>query len=81
MHRKNAFALPVRNGGLNLVDPAAFVETQYRNSLKVTKPLTDLIIAQCFEYPYKTLLKQLSMKKEIKLQRCKLGQTWGNSNM
>ena len=50
------FALPVQDGGLNLVDPAAFAETQYRNSLKVTKPLTELIITQCFEYPYETLL-------------------------
>ena len=38
------FALPVQDGGLNLDNPAAFAETQYRNSLKVTKPLTDLII-------------------------------------
>ena len=34
------FALPVRDGDLNLIDPAAFAQTQYRNSLKVTKPLT-----------------------------------------
>ena len=44
------FALPVRVGGLN-INPAAFSETQYQDSLKVTGPLSELILNQNSEYP------------------------------
>ena len=66
------FALPVRVGGLNLINPAAFSETQYQDSLKVTGPLSELILNQSSEYPYETLSEQLSAKNEIKLRRRQL---------
>ena len=71
------FALPTRVGGLNLIDPAAFSEIQYQDSVKVTCPLSELILNQSSEYPYETLLEQLSAKKEIKLRRRQLSDEAG----
>ncbi len=49
------FALPARAGGLNLPDPTSFSNTQYEDSMKVTAPLTELILIQSKDYPYEVL--------------------------
>ena len=69
---RHLFGLPARAGGLNLPDPTPFSSSQYRDSLKVTAPLTELIIAQSLDYPYEALCKQLDAKNDIKLARRKL---------
>ena len=57
------FALPTRVGGLNLINSAAFSDTQYQDSVKVTGPLTESILDQSKEYSYEVLSQQLSAKK------------------
>ncbi len=66
------FALPARAGGLNLPDPTSFSNTQYEDSMKVTAPLTELILIQSKDYPYEVLCKQLDAKNNIKSNRRKL---------
>ena len=60
------YGLPVRSGGLNISNPAVFSSTQYQDSLKVTKPLVDLILSQKNSYSYEAFSEQLSAKKDIK---------------
>ena len=63
------FSLPACAGGLNITNPAAFSSTQYEDSLRVTRPLVDLILTQSNEYPYEVLLDQMSAKNDIKARR------------
>ena len=67
------FALPARSGGLNINNPVAFSSNQYQDSLKVTKPLVDLILNQMKEYSYDTLTKQITAKRDVKNKRRQLG--------
>ena len=66
------FALPARAGGFNLPDPTSFSTTQYRDSKKITAPLTELILVQSCDYSYDALCEQLEAKHQVKLTRRKM---------
>ena len=63
---RRLFALPARLGGLNINNPAAFSSTQFQDSLKVTKPLVDLILTQTRGYSYEAQMQQITAKNDIK---------------
>ncbi len=46
----NLFGLRTRVGGLNLINPTAFAETHYHDSVIVTSSLSKAILSQRCEY-------------------------------
>ncbi len=43
---RNLLALPVRVGGLGLVNPSTTLDTKFMASMKLTTPLSDTIVSQ-----------------------------------
>ena len=44
-------AFPARLGGIALTNPTSAAEVEFPASTKVSDPLKDAILQQCFEYP------------------------------
>ncbi len=66
---RSLFALPARQGGLNIGNPASLADEQYTSPQQVTKPpLVDLIASQNKNYPYEVLVQQIKTKNKIKVK-------------
>ena len=63
---RNLFALPCRLGGLGIANPAKASTSEYRASQQVTKPLSDSILQQNFQYSFDTLEAQLVAKSNLR---------------
>ena len=63
------FALPVRLGGLALVNSAQHTASEFTASAKITKPLTNVILHQGTDYSYEVVEVQLAAKADISKQR------------
>ena len=63
------FALPVRLGGLALVNPAQHAASEFTASVKITEPLTNVILHQGTDYSYEVVEAQLAAKADISKQR------------
>ena len=48
---RDLLALPARLGGIALTNPTSAAEVDFSASTKVSDPLKDAILQQCFEYP------------------------------
>ena len=57
-------ALPVRLDGLGITNPCADTPSHYDTSLKITAPLTALIMEQSNQYPNTIKTEQIRVKKE-----------------
>ena len=68
---RNLLELPVRLGGLGIVNPTNTAYTHHNNSLKITAPLTALILLQEISYPYSTKVEQATIKYTLKSERQK----------
>ena len=61
---RELMALPVRLGGLGITNPCANTPLHHDASLKITAPLTALIMEQSNQYPNTTKIEQIRFKKE-----------------
>ena len=61
---RELMALPVRQGGLGITNPRADTPSHHDASLKITAPLTALIMEQSNRYPNTTKTEQIQVKKE-----------------
>ena len=52
-------ALPVRMGGLGLINPSVIADAEYSASIRVSAPLVSKIEAQCHEIPEEAEVQQL----------------------
>ena len=69
-------ALPVRLGGMGLINPTMIADQEYKASKEVTKSLTQCLIDQCQEYSDETEAEQRRAKREArKLKRQKHNST------
>ena len=59
---RDLMALPVRLGGLGIIDPSCQAASQCRTSEKITAPLTALIMMQSQEYPPEAKSEQIRAK-------------------
>ena len=58
-------ALPVRLGGLALVNPAQHAASEFTASVKITEPLTNVILHQGTDYSYEVVEAQLAAKADV----------------
>ena len=65
---RNFLELPIRLGGLGIVNPTNTADTHHDNSLKITAPLTALILQQEIAYPHNTKEKQATIKHTLKAE-------------
>ena len=63
---RNMLALPIRHGGLGIVDPSLISSSSYQASIAVSSPITNLILDQCQQIPYEASVQQSEMKSEIR---------------
>ena len=56
---RDLLALPVRMGGLGLINPRQDAALQYETSIKTTAPLVEKIIAQAYEIPDDSVIHTL----------------------
>ena len=56
---RDLLALPVRMGGLGLINPRQDAAMQYETSIKTTTPLVEKIIAQAYEIPDDSVIHTL----------------------
>ena len=61
---RELMALPVRLGGLGITNPTADAASHHDASIKITAPLTALIMEQSHRYPNTTKAEQIRIKKE-----------------
>ena len=66
---RDLLALPVRLGGLGIVNPSKQATLHQNASEKITTPLTDLILAQSQEYTPQVKAEQIRAKKSAQSQR------------
>ena len=60
---RELLALPVRLGGLGIINPTKRCSLQYNASLNITQSLCDLILKQSTAYPLSCTLAQQDAKK------------------
>ena len=65
-------ALPVRLGGLGLIDPSQTSDYNFNASVRVMGPLCRLIKTHDCEYSYETLAGQMTAKSDIKGEKREL---------
>ena len=63
---RDLFVLPTRLGGLGILNPVINSRFQFDASLKITAPLSYLVIHQDESYSCETYYEQFELKKEIK---------------
>ncbi len=68
---RNIFALPARCGGLGMNKPELTSVSEYESSLRICRPLIDLILKQDSQYHMKVFCEQLSLRKDVKCERTK----------
>ena len=61
---RELMVLPVRLGGLGITNPTADAASHHDASIKITAPLTALIMEQSHRYPNTTKAEQIRIKKE-----------------
>ena len=66
---RDLLALPVRLGGLGIVNPSKQATLHHNASENITTPLTDLILAQSQEYSPQVKAEQIRGKKLAQSQR------------
>ena len=59
-------ALPARLGGIALTNPTSTAEVEFPASTKVSDPLKDAILQQCFEYPGNITHEQVEAKGKVR---------------
>ena len=62
---RDLFSLPVRLGGLGLVNPASNSCSQFQASTRISEPLKNLILTQNSEYPHNCIDAQVKAKLGI----------------
>ena len=68
-------ALPVRLGGLGIIDPSWQTTFQHNTSMKITAPLVALILRQSHTYPSEAKAKQMKSKNNARTLRRQLERT------
>ena len=63
------FALPARLGGLALFNPVSDAQSAFSASTRITKSLTESILAYASEYSYDIMADQLTAKSKIQSSR------------
>ena len=58
-------ALPARLGGLGILNPSEHSTLEIEASLKVTQPLTEVILQRRDNYSYDTIASQITAKSEV----------------
>ena len=66
---RNLLELPVRLGGLGIVNPAKTAAAHHDSSLHITAPLAVLILQQETAYPHNNNEKQATIKRRLKSER------------
>ena len=66
---RDLFTLPVRFGGLGIVNIPSCSSSEFSNSVKISSPLTDLILKKSSNYPWDALEAQLSAKQAVRSER------------
>lgn len=66
---RELFALPACLGGLGLLRIASCSSKEYMDSVRLSSPLSDLILSQKSDYPMEALEAQLSEKQAIRRER------------
>ena len=67
-HDRQLFALPAREGGLGLGNPATTCELEYNSSRAMSEPLMEVILQQS-EYSYSCLSDQIAAKSAFRDQK------------
>ena len=62
--------LPTRLGGIALTNPTSVAEVEFSACTKVSDPLKDAILQQCFEYPGDVIHEQVEAKGEVHRMKC-----------
>ena len=70
-HLRELMALPVRFGGLNIIDPSSLASSQFQASMKITAPIVALIHLQSAEYPFSVIEDVYEQKSKITSERRK----------
>ena len=66
---RNLFALPARLGGPGIIDPSSCSSSEFCQSVKISSPLTNLILQHRSDYPPAALAAQLSAKLLVNKER------------
>ena len=61
---RELMALPVRHGGLGIINPCQNNQIQHQSSERITAPLVSLILQQSHTYPQEAKAEQLRAKNE-----------------
>ena len=62
---RDLLALPARLGGIALTNSTSIAEVEFSASTKVSDPLKDAILQQCFEYQGDVIHNQVEAKGEV----------------
>ena len=65
-------ALPVRHGGLGIINPTRNTTSHHQSSESITAPLVSLILEQSHTYHHEAKAEQLRAKKEAVKRRKQL---------
>ena len=63
---RSLMALPARTGGIGIRNPVSEATAQHKASLKITRPLVELILKQSKTLPPETFLKQREQQLEMR---------------
>ena len=61
---RDLMALPVRHGGLGIINPTRNTRSHHQSSESITAPLVSLIVEQSHTYDQEAKVEQLRAKKE-----------------
>ena len=61
---RNWLALPIRCGGMGLINPSAFARSQYRASRDITQPLVDCLLSGSKGIPFEVFESQCKVIEE-----------------
>ena len=62
---RDLLALPARLGGIALTNSTSIAEVEFSASTKVSDPLKDAILQQCFEYQADPIHERVEAKGEV----------------
>ena len=62
---RDILALPIRLGGLGLVNPTSLAETEYARSKHITEPLTAMIMGQASEFEARAAFAQVMQRRKL----------------
>ena len=75
---RELLSLPVRLGGLGIIDPSRQTALEHETSKKITAPLVTLILQQSSIYSTEVKIKQVQSKSNARTFRRQLHQTTAN---